>query len=63
MVLEVTVCHDNNKKLPSGVFPNVAFALYAQYGGEDCLQRVDQEVIKQLMEDIEGVDFAHTSCL
>ncbi|KIK77459.1 hypothetical protein PAXRUDRAFT_166785 [Paxillus rubicundulus Ve08.2h10] len=51
--------HDKNKKLPSGVSPDAAFALYDQYGGEDCLQKVDREVVRELMEDIGGVDLIH----
>ncbi|KIK79428.1 hypothetical protein PAXRUDRAFT_161324, partial [Paxillus rubicundulus Ve08.2h10] len=50
------VCHDKKKKLPSGVSSNVAFALHNQYGGEDCLQKVDRAVVKQLMEEIGGED-------
>ncbi|KIK73679.1 hypothetical protein PAXRUDRAFT_177767, partial [Paxillus rubicundulus Ve08.2h10] len=50
------VCRDKKKKLPSGVSPNVAFALHNQYGGEDCLQKVDRVVVKQLMEEIGGED-------
>ena len=43
---------DKNKMLPSGVSPNVAFSLHEQYGGENCLQPVDREVIHSLMEEI-----------
>ena len=49
-------CHatryDRNKKLPSGVSPDVAIALCTEYGGEDCLQPVDINVVQQLMDDI-----------
>ncbi|KIK79777.1 hypothetical protein PAXRUDRAFT_160336 [Paxillus rubicundulus Ve08.2h10] len=48
------VCHNQKKKLPSGVSPNVAFALHAQFGGQDCLQKVNQHVVEQLMEEIGG---------
>ena len=47
---------DRQKKLPSGVSPNVAFTLYPQYGGEQCLQPVDRNVVKSLMEAIGGED-------
>ncbi|KAG1884584.1 hypothetical protein F4604DRAFT_1878644 [Suillus subluteus] len=47
---------DSAKKLPSGVSPNVAFALHAEYQAENCLQVVDCEVVKQLMENIGGED-------
>ncbi|KIJ05969.1 hypothetical protein PAXINDRAFT_20810 [Paxillus involutus ATCC 200175] len=50
------VRRDKKKKLPSGVSPNVAFALHDQYGGENCLQKVDRAVVKHLMEDIGGED-------
>jgi hypothetical protein len=42
--------------LPSGVSPNVAYELYEQYGGQDCLQKVDVAVVEKLMEDIGGED-------
>ena len=45
---------DRGKKLPSGVSPNIAYALYEQYGGEDCLQLIDRDFVKSLMEDIGG---------
>ena len=44
------------KKLPSGVSPNVAFTLYPQYGGEQCFQPVDRNFVKSLMEAIGGED-------
>jgi hypothetical protein len=47
---------DREKKLPSGVAPNVAYALYEQFGGEQCLQPVDRNFVKSLMEDIGGED-------
>ncbi|KAG1876215.1 hypothetical protein F4604DRAFT_1581135 [Suillus subluteus] len=53
------VCKDSAKKLPSGVSPNVAFALHAKYQAENCLQVVDCEVVKQLMENIGGEDLIH----
>ncbi|KJA25629.1 hypothetical protein HYPSUDRAFT_85343 [Hypholoma sublateritium FD-334 SS-4] len=45
---------DNAKMNPSGVSPNVCHSLYTKYGGEDCLQPVDTDVIHQLMADIGG---------
>ncbi|KAG1736188.1 hypothetical protein EDB19DRAFT_1896103 [Suillus lakei] len=47
---------DSAKKLPSGVSPNVALALHADYQAKNCLQVVDREVVKQLMEKIGGED-------
>ncbi|KAG2133446.1 hypothetical protein BD769DRAFT_1627428 [Suillus cothurnatus] len=47
---------DSSKKLPSGVSPNVAFALHVEYQAENCLQVVDCEVVRQLMESIGGED-------
>ncbi|KAG6885107.1 hypothetical protein C0992_005461 [Termitomyces sp. T32_za158] len=43
---------DANKKNPSGVAPNVAMALPAKYGGENCLQVVDTSIIPGLIEAI-----------
>ena len=53
------VCKDKEKKLPSGVSPNVAYTLYDQYGGEQCLQPVDRAFVKALMEAIGGEDLIH----
>ena len=41
------------------MLPNVAYILYDQYGGEQCLQPVDQAFIKALMEVIGGEDLIH----
>jgi hypothetical protein len=45
---------DSNKLLPSGVSPNVAFALCHKYGGENKLQAVDVAVVWKLMVEIGG---------
>jgi hypothetical protein len=45
---------DKNKKLPSGVSPNVAYALPEKYQGRNCLQAVDRDIVRKLMEDIGG---------
>ena len=50
------VRRDRNKLIPSGVAPNVAYALYQQHGGENCLQPVDRAVIRHLMEELGGKD-------
>ena len=34
----------------------MAYELFEKYGGEDCLQPVDGEVIRALMEDLGGED-------
>jgi hypothetical protein len=34
----------------------VAYELFEKYGGENCLQPVDSEVIRALMEDLGGED-------
>ena len=47
---------DKAKKLPSGVSPNISYALPERYGGHDCLQPVDRDVVRKLMEDIGGED-------
>lgn len=54
--------HTNNHKVrnnsikmnPSGVSPNVCYALPQKYGGENCLQTVDVQMIQDLMKDIGG---------
>lgn len=45
---------DKNKKLPSGVSPNVCYSLVEEYGGENCLQLVDTNVVRELMEVLGG---------
>ena len=45
---------DKEKKLPSSVSPNVAYTLYEQYRGEQCLQPVDHNFVKALIEAIGG---------
>jgi hypothetical protein len=50
------VRHNKDKKLPSGVSPNVAFALHEEYGGTWCLQPVDREVIRGLKAALGGED-------
>ncbi|KAH8093899.1 hypothetical protein BXZ70DRAFT_369379 [Cristinia sonorae] len=47
---------DNTKTRPTGVSPNIALALYAQHGGVNCLQNVNEDVVRHLMEDIGGED-------
>ena len=42
--------------MPSGASPNVVYTLHEQYGGEDCLQPVDRDFVKSLMEDLGGED-------
>ncbi|KAF9461875.1 hypothetical protein BDZ94DRAFT_791699 [Collybia nuda] len=51
-----TTRFDREKQIPSGVSPDVAFALFEDYGGEDCLQPVDINVVQSLMEEIGGED-------
>jgi hypothetical protein len=48
------VRNNNVKMNPSGVSPNVCYALPQKYGGENCLQTVDVQMIQGLMEDIGG---------
>jgi hypothetical protein len=47
---------DAGKSQPSGVSPNVACSLAQEYGGVDCLQKVDKDVVKDLMEELGGKD-------
>ena len=50
------ICLDCTKSNPSGISPNVAYELYEKYGGIDCLQSVDREVICDVMEELGGKD-------
>ena len=50
---------DKEKKLPSGVSLDVAYTLYEQYRGKQCLQPVDCNFVKALMEAIGGEDLIH----
>ncbi|KAF8240540.1 hypothetical protein L208DRAFT_1420399 [Tricholoma matsutake] len=43
-----------NHYLPSGVSPNVTFALFHKYDAINCLQLVDVAVVHNLMEEIGG---------
>jgi len=47
---------DRGKKLPSGTSPNIAYTLYEEYGGDDCLQPIDPDFVRLLMEGIGGED-------
>lgn len=47
---------DHSKLIPSGVAPSVAYSLYEQHGGEDCLETVDRVVIRRLMDELGGED-------
>lgn len=47
---------DKAKKLPSGMSPNVAFALHEKYGAENLLQPVDRAIAQNLMEQMGGED-------
>jgi hypothetical protein len=44
---------DRSKSNPSGVSPNVAYELFEEHGGEDCLQ---PKIIQELMEELGGED-------
>lgn len=49
--------YDRNKYNPSGVSPNIAFSLYQDHGGHDCLQKLSAEqlkIIRDLKELIGG---------
>ena len=48
------VRYDAKKKLPSGMSANTAYSLYAENGGEWCLQDVDREIIQHLKVEIGG---------
>jgi hypothetical protein len=45
---------DRAKYHPSGISPKVAMALHADYGGEQCLQPVPQETVKEMMSQLGG---------
>jgi hypothetical protein len=50
---------DRTKLIPSGVAPNVAYSLHNAYGGENCLEAVDRDVIDGLMQELGGEDLIH----
>jgi len=39
-----------------GISPGVAYALYTEYGAEDCLQPVGPDIVQGLMGVIRGED-------
>ncbi|KIJ56268.1 hypothetical protein M422DRAFT_150289 [Sphaerobolus stellatus SS14] len=45
---------DRVKYHPSGMSPNVAMALHAEHGGQNCLQAVPQETVRALMDQLGG---------
>ncbi|OSX64400.1 hypothetical protein POSPLADRAFT_1045457 [Postia placenta MAD-698-R-SB12] len=47
---------DLKKKLPSGTSLDIAYDLFACYGGDQCLQPVDCTVVDALMKDLGGED-------
>ncbi|KAG2140218.1 uncharacterized protein EDB93DRAFT_1241888 [Suillus bovinus] len=51
-----TVRYDRDKLLPSGVSLNVGILLHKDYDAQNCLQLVDRDVVKNLMEEIGGED-------
>ncbi|KAG1787291.1 uncharacterized protein HD556DRAFT_1247053, partial [Suillus plorans] len=51
-----TVQYNHDKLLLSGVSPNIAMSLHEDYGTKNCLQPVDRDVVKNLMEEIGGED-------
>jgi hypothetical protein len=42
----------NDKVLPSGVSPNVAFLFPEKFGGRDCLQHVDMDLVDKILDDM-----------
>lgn len=46
------------KFLPSGVSPHIAYTLYEDHNGVNCLQQVDMNVVDKLMQDLGGADAA-----
>ena len=45
---------DNEKEGPSGMSQNEAFSLPENWGGRDCLLKVDVAVIRELKEAMGG---------
>ncbi|KIJ36436.1 hypothetical protein M422DRAFT_179437 [Sphaerobolus stellatus SS14] len=39
---------------PSGISPNLAMALHAEYGGKNCLQSVPKDIVKEMKEHLGG---------
>ncbi|KAG8921117.1 hypothetical protein FRC02_000437 [Tulasnella sp. 418] len=47
---------DSKKLTPSGVEPHLAYKHPQMHGGKDCLQLVDRDAVKSMMEDLGGED-------
>ncbi|KAH9943767.1 hypothetical protein B0H21DRAFT_478190 [Amylocystis lapponica] len=47
---------DHKKIVPSGVAPNILFALPKDYNGVNCLQHVDPDIVDELMVGLGGND-------
>ncbi|KAF8478327.1 hypothetical protein JB92DRAFT_2768728 [Gautieria morchelliformis] len=47
---------DRKKRNPSGISPNVAIAIPAEYGGMNCLQSVDVGLVRKLKQELGGED-------
>lgn len=47
---------DEHKINPSGDTPHMIYKAVEEYGGIDCLQKVDGDVIQKLMDDLESED-------
>jgi hypothetical protein len=41
-----------DKILPSGVTPNLAYLFPEKFGGRDCLQNVDVQIVEEMLEDM-----------
>ncbi|KAG2057080.1 hypothetical protein BDR06DRAFT_981083 [Suillus hirtellus] len=54
-----TIWYDHDKILPSGVSLNIAMSLHEDYNAKNCLQPVDHDIVKNLMEGIGREDLIH----
>ncbi len=55
------VRRDSDKMNPSGVAPNVAYSLFEKYGGQQCLEEVDVDVVHNIMTGLGG-EATNTVC-
>ena len=42
----------NDKATPSGASPEQIYSLYEDYGGIWCLQEVDRNLVREIMDDV-----------
>jgi hypothetical protein len=54
---------NRQQKLPSGISPNEALERFQDFGGEWCLQPVDLDLVRSLMDALGGEQLMHFNSL